>query len=510
MLNVIQEVQGRISGGKVWGTKEWPMQGGETERELAKAWLSAVTRTPSGEVGFWIVGGTAAVWMGDHWAFKGEKDLPGLVLVTMDRVWLEKNKVGRPRAGEEPEKVAVPWSGSMHQVEQVAKALWWMGRLERGRDEFPLWVGKGERDVRTWVRYLDAVVDYRTLKVVEGVTWEFVNPMTVKCKWVEGAKCPRWERFLKEAHGDDTGGADVVETGLGMMHVGGRCAPRKGVVQVGKPRAGKGVASAVGKRLVGAGQMVGMTPVAFTRPHGLEGLDRVCGIVVREAGDAPGGTQKAMAENLKHIWGEDDAPINPKGVKQFFARLSVQVFMQANSVPPIADAKGGVSAKLAMVPYKYSYLGREDVTLEDQLVAELEGIAQRVAAAAHRLLVGQKWPESSGGKEALVEFMVENNPMQAFITEMLEEASGEEKVRIITLRSLWKRWCVWKGVKPKGIAERMVGKRVKEDAPWVVGVRKTDGGAYFLTGLRVKRGAVEAMDRWYVDSNSGGDSPDHG
>ncbi len=473
------------------GHEECPVSGGSAS-EMVFGWLSRNCRLPDGKMGAFHVSGKAVLYIEGRWMFLQPHELENVVLLTSEKVMVVKRKPGRPKEGDEKEMTYVAGAQlTPSMAAAVAKSVMTLLSMERDVNAFPFYVGDEGKDVGTWVRYENGIVDYRTLEFMPD-DWKYVNPVTINAKWVEGAECPRFKQFLDECFQEDEGAKEALMCGMGMGHVGGRGAPRKSIGQFGKARSGKGVSTSLQKLILGKKWCKSTTAMALSGPHGMEGLDVASTIVLNEVGDMESSQRRTLSTIAKQILGEDDMPINPKGVRQHTAMVQAQVFFQANSIPSFADAKGSISSKLIILPYRVSYLGKEDVKLVEKLWAEREGVCQSVARAAHRLIVSQQWSRSIYEEDQMREFLGENNPVQAFIKDMLVPGGPKDTIAVARIRSYWKVWKDWKHMEVTGVSERTLGQKVVEEAGWDV-QKGQIGENKVLRGLKWNPDAVSQL-----------------
>lgn len=473
------------------GNKECPVSGASAS-ETVFGWLSQNCRLPNGKMGAYHVAGKAVLFIDNQWHFLQPHELESVVLLSAEKVMVVKRKPGRPKEGDEGTQTYVAGlQMTPGMATSVAKTVMTLLSMHRDVDLFPFWVGDDGKDVKTWARYENGIVDYRTMEFFPD-DWRYVSPVKINAKWVEGATCPRFEAFLDESFKEDVGAKKALCCGLGMGHIGGRGAVRKSIGQFGKARSGKGVSTSLQKMLLGRKWCKSTTAMALQGPHGMEGLDVASTIIVNEAGDMEASQKRALSTIVKQVLGDDDVPVNPKGVRQHSAVINAQVFFQANSIPSFADAKGSISSKLIILPYRFSYLGKEDVTLVDKLWAEREGICQVLARAAHDLLTTQQWPRSIYEEDQMREFLGENNPVQAFIKDMLVQGTLEDTVAIERIRSYWRVWKEWKHMDITGISDRTLGQKVVEEAGWDVKKGQV-GDNKVLTGLKWNSDAVAQL-----------------
>src|SRR5438477_1103215 len=66
-------------------------------------------------------------------------------------------------------------------------------------------------------------------------------------------------------------------------------------------------------------------------------------------------------------------------------RLPTRFVIASNTLPRLLDASGALAHRFLFVPFEISFVGREDIYLEEKLLAELPGIANWALAGLNRL-----------------------------------------------------------------------------------------------------------------------------
>ncbi len=343
---------------------------------------------------------------GEGWIKTDELTLTGLVLESLeDATYVAATITGDRGQVEEVEKRLAP---TIAQVGGVVKT---MQALVGWRGEVPAWRW-GLAGVRAdeVVAFEDVWVDVgqtvRTFKETGEYRWKVWKktgrwwcPTHVKCKWDMKAKCPTWDRVLREWHRGDE---DSIE---GRLRYYGDCFRRvrlyaRALFEFGLGRGGKGGGTRMLERLLGAVGYRGMRGSDFAGEFGMEDAGHANVIVVGELHDMLRREVVAMLGKVKTILGMDTTTENRKGVKIKQVRYQCNVVMQGNELPDVSDTHGAFLGKLVPIRFRHSWLGREDTGLERVLATEVQGAAMGMLKALVRLdASGGVFPTGEDSKE---------------------------------------------------------------------------------------------------------------
>ena len=124
-----------------------------------------------------------------------------------------------------------------------------------------------------------------------------------------------------------------------------------------------------------------------------------------------------IVEVLKSIVGEDSISINTKYESTFPSlRLPTRFVIASNSVPRLLDASGALAHRFLFVPFEISFVGREDIHLEEKLLAELPGIANWALMGLKRLrAAGGKFTIGDGHKRLANQYAADTSPIMAWV-----------------------------------------------------------------------------------------------
>lgn len=380
-------------------------------------------------------------------------------------------------------------------VRNVLKAV--TALLDLGDDEvMPVWLSEVEGEERMnpkmCVGFLDKVVDVETgISVDRDATWFDNGVMGVN--WEPGAECPRWMKCL-----DEWGGGDP-EWGKLLQRMMGYCVMpyrefHRGFLWVGKTRSGKSTILKVLQRLMGKSACLNLSMSDMAEVFGLDGLQHARVLAVPEVEQLGGrGDGGRVARLWKNVVGQDPVTINAKYQRQVRNVVCAAVpVMVSNKMPKIPDDGSGVSDKLVILPFKVSYLGREQFDLLEELEGEMDGIAQWVFQGAQELMMGRGepeklWPVIEGAAERVQEFRLQNHPFDQF----LEDYFVREEKGFVThtyLVDRWERWVKESGYSGQWVNPQMLSVMIANESGWQLErTRRGKEGDRGLKGLGVKR-----------------------
>ena len=167
--------------------------------------------------------------------------------------------------------------------------------------------------------------------------------------------------------------------------------------------------------------------------------------------------------------GGDPLPVNRKFVRQEQNVICKAVpIMLSNQVPEMHNTGRGVSDKLVILPFEHSYLGREQFDLDEELASELPGIAVWALKGAMSLLrepnPKDKWPGVAGAEDRVRQYLLTNNPFDAFLEEFFVPEAGNF-VRNEYVRECWERWCREANIK-SSIHHSMLAPKLVNESSW--------------------------------------------
>jgi putative DNA primase/helicase len=211
---------------------------------------------------------------------------------------------------------------------------------------------------------------------------------------------------------------------------------------VGPKRSGKGTIGRIIRALVGKDNIGSPTLTGMTNEHGLQGLYHKTVALISDASISGGNADTVRAvERLKSISGEDSQQINPKCKAHIEVdRMKVRFVIMSNELQKLTDPTGALAGRFIYLITTQSFFGKEDVRLEEKLLAEIPGIFNWAIEGLMRLLKRGYFQESAAGLDAKAMAEELGSPVIAFVREYCEVGANRQ-IRSQELYDAYKRWC---------------------------------------------------------------------
>ncbi len=192
------------------------------------------------------------------------------------------------------------------------------------------------------------------------------------------------------------------------------------------------------------------------------------------------------------ISGEDALTIDRKYRDHWTGQLPTRFVILTNEVPRLADSSGALASRFIVLVLTRSFLGREDVTLTDALLAEATGIFNWALDGRDRLQARGYFKQPESGDQMVTALADLGSPIAAFVNERCDLAPTHS-ISVDVLYRAWREWCIGQGDEPTDV--RVFGRDLVAACPGVRKERPSDDGkrVYKYAGIRL---AERNNDAW--------------
>jgi putative DNA primase/helicase len=305
------------------------------------------------------------------------------------------------------------------------------------------------------------------------------------------AECPEWTKFLSqiftkkkesaEWDGEDFVGkydnsADgtaifIIQEWMGYF-ITSETHLQKIFAIVGPKRSGKSTIGKVIRALVGPKNTASPTLTSLATEFGLQPLlNKTIGIIGDANISGKASDILRAVERLKSISGEDSQQVNRKNKTHLeVGRLITRFVIIANEMQDLRDSSGALASRFNFLVTTESFLGREDMQLEQKLIKELAGIFNWALEGLFRLRKRGFMLEHPASKESRADFEAVSSPMTAFVNEWCQV--GPDKW--VPVDALWKAqsgWCKKNG-RGDGFSKQKFALKIKSVVPGIVKERR--------------------------------------
>lgn len=338
-----------------------------------------------------------------------------------------------------------PFAPSEHKLRMIVSAL--RARVHLPADTVaPTWLTDehaGE-DVRDFIVFKNGILHVPT-EVLHEHTPALFTLTALPYEYHRTASAPTtWISFLRELWPNDNESIETLQEWFGYCLVPDTRL-QKMLAIIGPTRAGKGVIARVLSEVVGRANVAGPTLASFESAFGLEPLLGKLLAIISDARLSGRADQHVITERLLSISGEDSLSIPRKYRSAWEGTLPTRIMMLSNEVPRFNDASLALPGRFIFLTLTKSFLGKEDETLTDRILAELPGVFLWALEGLWRLRARSHFrqPASSAGTVDVMHEM--SSPIASFVDERC--VLGEQyRVAVDHLYDEWKHWAEGQGM----------------------------------------------------------------
>ena len=311
------------------------------------------------------------------------------------------------------------WSQSNNVVGNVVPIIQsyaWKDAAQVG--PMPFWIGDDRpfTSTKNVITFANGLMDLDDPSDLIPHSPKWCSTVCLPFAYDPAATCPAWEKFLAEVFEGDQVRVALVQEFFGYC-LSSDTSLQKALILVGKPRSGKGTIQRILGALVGPDNSTGFSLERLATEFGPSALVNKAVALVGEVELSANPQRAKIVEVLKSIIGEDSISINTKYESNFPSlRLPTRFVIASNSVPRLLDASGALAHRFLFVPFEMSFVGREDIHLEEKLLRELPGIANWALAGLKRLrAAGGRFTLGDGHKRLASQYAADTSPIMAWV-----------------------------------------------------------------------------------------------
>jgi putative DNA primase/helicase len=250
-------------------------------------------------------------------------------------------------------------------------------------------------------------------------THHWVSTVCLPYDFDPNATCENWVSFLNEILENDGQRIGLLQEWFGYCLLPDM-SQHKMLCKVGPPRAGKGTTDRVLDALVGEDNTTAYDLHSLAERFGLRRLVGKHVATIGEVNLQNSREKYRILEKLNSIVGGDPQPIEHKGLNDTpTVALPTRFNLSCNELPLFGDPTGALSARMLILPYKRSFVGREDRELKERLLTEITGINNWALEGLARLKEQGRFTECEGTLEKTRQFRRNNSDPFAFLQDCL-------------------------------------------------------------------------------------------
>ncbi|MEW4564874.1 DUF5906 domain-containing protein [Bremerella sp. JC770] len=230
--------------------------------------------------------------------------------------------------------------------------------------------------------------------------------------------CPNWKKYLSEIF---NGELDQI---LSLQMFTGLCLTdltnqQKFLLISGGTRTGKSLCAKITQLTIGKHLTTSTSLLSLAGTHGMASMVGHRLAVLADERRLSKQTAAEVLPKILSITGEDYVPINQKYHQEYAARLSTRLMILSNETSPLLDEADALTSRMILLRTRRSFVGSENIHLEDTLRAELPGILGWAMQGLAMILTGQRLRSPASTEEDLASIKDDSNPLSEFFSDCL-------------------------------------------------------------------------------------------
>ncbi|HEY3220318.1 MAG TPA: phage/plasmid primase, P4 family [Gemmatimonadales bacterium] len=272
-----------------------------------------------------------------------------------------------------------------------------------------------------------------------------------------------WLRFLDTLWPDDPEPIGLLQEWFGYC-LTPDTRQQKILTIIGPPRSGKGTIIRVLQALLGTPNVCAPRLSAFAHQFGMAVLIGKTAAMFPDAKISGRVDTAPITESLLSISGEDIQTVPRKNLTDWTGRLTVRFTLGMMEMPKMDDVSGALVSRMLLLPLTTTFLGREDLTLTDRLLAELPSILLWAREGWLRLRARGRFPVMASTEELRQEIRELMSPLHGFLADWCDLTDPEASIPRKELFGHYTRWCKDQGRDHPG-TEQQFGQRMNAAMP---------------------------------------------
>ncbi|PHV69735.1 hypothetical protein CS063_14150 [Sporanaerobium hydrogeniformans] len=268
----------------------------------------------------------------------------------------------------------------------------------------------------------------------------------------QDAKCPKFRRFLKDIFEGDKQRIKLVQEIMGYS-LTNLSKAQKAFIFLGTGANGKSVLMDIMIKLVGIDNVSTLPLSDF------ESSFRRCMLMDKKLNvvtEAEFKTNAFSTNQFKAIVSGDVTTGEIKGGKLFNFRAYCKIVIAMNALPKVKDKSYGFKRRICVVVFDKTIKKEEqNKNLLLELSSELDGIFNFALKGLKRLEENDfNFTHSERCEEYMNEYFKENNLLESFVDEKLEQGNKNERIKNPDLYDGYIKWCKNKKINGKNYAKK--------------------------------------------------------
>lgn len=307
----------------------------------------------------------------------------------------------------------------------------------------PSWITPGDNlpNPKNLIAFKNGILDISTNKWLEH-THDLFYSHCLEYDYDAKATCHNWLRYLNsEVFNFDKELIMQLQEWMGYMLLTSYDF-QKIMVFLGAPRSGKGTIAGVIRHIAGPANVIAPTLSKLLLDPTLDLMQDKAIAIIGDAHKVAYNKRDEVLEILKMISGCDPITFSRKYLGSITKKFPTRFTLCSNKMPEFIDSSGAMAGRLLVIPFRNSYLGKEDPKRLEKLLREAPGIMNWALEGAKRLQRKGKFTKTAAGDEILDDLSEQLSPIKAFMVDsVLVTDNKNDTVTEVQMFNHYLAWC---------------------------------------------------------------------
>lgn len=273
-------------------------------------------------------------------------------------------------------------------------------------------------DRQKCVVFENGILNIETGKLT-SLSPEFFITSTIPYKYNEDANCPLWKKTVKEWFNDDKETILLLQQWFGYNFIATNYLEAM-MVLFGQPGSGKSTTTKILAELLGPGRCSAIEFRDLGYAFGMQQLVGKYAAILSEDQATKQLDNNQILQMIKRLTGRNRVVIRQKYKDSFTTELFIRLTYECDALPRFIDNPQALQRRVNILYFPNSFRDSPNVFLKDQLLKEIQGIANWSLQGLRDLIKNDKFIQPKTAESVKKEFQYMTSPMAAMADDCLD------------------------------------------------------------------------------------------
>lgn len=268
---------------------------------------------------------------------------------------------------------------------------------------------------------------------------EFFTTSTLPYEYKEDVDCPLWKKTIREWFNDDSETMTLLQQWFGYNFIATNYLEAL-MLLFGQPGSGKSTTTKILTELLGPERCSAIEFRDLGYTFGMQQLVGKYAAILSEDQATRQLDNNQVLQMIKRLTGRNRIVIRQKFKDSFTAELFTRLTYECDTLPRFIDNPQALQRRLNILYFPNSFRDSPNVFLKDQLLKEIQGIANWSLEGLQQLIKTDKFVQPKASEATQAEFQCMTSPIAAMARDCLDFTDPDAYVPKDQVYDLHKVW----------------------------------------------------------------------